>query len=82
VQQNERDSLKELTATLIPELLPPQKLIEGSETIQKKERKVNPDVLTFFATDRFGWRSARYDLIESYTIAPIDDYKSIIEGNE
>lgn len=48
-----------LEASMLPPLLP---LEEGQE---KQKRKVNPDVLAVFDLEAQGWRSFRWDSLQS-----------------
>lgn len=51
-------TIREMLCTLQADHLPP--LVEGKE---KKERKVNPDIMSVYDIDAKGWRSFRLDSI-------------------
>jgi hypothetical protein len=53
-----------MPCTLDPAKLPKTPVVEG-----KVERKINPDVLRVFCTDKNEWRSFRYDSVISITEA-------------
>lgn len=53
-----------MPCTLMSNLLPPSLMRENTE---KKERKVNTDVLRVFVTDIQQWRSFRIDSVISIT---------------
>lgn len=65
-------SSSEILATVNPKFLPVVTVVEGVEPKPKKERKINPDVLSFYSLDRKDWRSVRYDLIKTFEIIDSD----------
>lgn len=57
-------TIRSMPCTLTSNLLPPSLMRENTE---KKERKVNTDVLRVFVTDIQEWRSFRIDSVISIT---------------
>lgn len=57
-------TVRTMPCTLTSNLLPPSPVRENAE---KKERKVNTDVLRVFVTDINEWRSFRIDSVISIT---------------
>jgi len=54
---------REMRCTLEASMLPPQLPLEEGQ--EKQTRKVNPDVLAVFDLEAQGWRSFRWDSLQS-----------------
>lgn len=54
-------SEREMNCTTNPTLIPAQPVVEG---VEKKEKKVNEEVLPVYDLDAKGWRSFRWDSIK------------------
>ena len=57
-----------MRCTLQPRMLPPLPVLTVEEAAAKKPKKVNPDILNVFDTDKSEWRSMKYDSIISYQL--------------
>jgi len=50
-----------MTCTTKPELVPAESIVEG---VEKKEKKVNEEVIPVYDLDAKGWRSFRWDSVK------------------
>lgn len=50
-----------MTCTTKPELVPVESIVEG---VEKKEKKVNEEVIPVYDLDAKGWRSFRWDSVK------------------
>ena len=50
-----------MTCTTKPELVPAESIVEG---VEKKEKKVNVEVIPVYDLDAKGWRSFRWDSVK------------------
>lgn len=54
---------RDMLCTLREDVLPPE-FLNGSEQMEKKQRKQSPDVLPVWDIDKNAWRSFRIDSVE------------------
>ena len=54
---------RDMLCTLREDILPPE-FLNGTEQMEKKSRKINPDVLPVWDLEKKAWRSFRIDSVE------------------
>ena len=54
---------RDMICTLREDILPPE-FLNGTEQMEKKSRKSNPDVLPVWDVEKKAWRSFRVDSVE------------------